>query len=74
MNLTEAQLLVPDRLEFQQMKIYWAFYTQPSLGFRENHPKKRKHPASGSCVGENASFKSEVRQEWAESEMIEKQQ
>ncbi len=34
--------------------IYWDFYTQPSLGFTENGPKKRKYPVSSSCVDENA--------------------
>ncbi len=28
----------------------WSTGTQPSLGFTENGPKKRKYPVSGSCV------------------------
>ncbi len=40
------------------------FHTQPSLGFTENGPKKRKYPASGSCVDENVLLMSEVRGEW----------
>ncbi len=43
--------------------------------FTENGPKKRKYPASGSCVEENALLMSEVRGEWADwLEMIERQQ
>ncbi len=38
---------------FQTLLIYWDFHTQPSLGFTENGPKKRKYPVSGSCVDEN---------------------
>jgi len=37
----------------------WDFHAQPSLGFTENGPKKRKYPVSGSSLGEN-----EVRGEW----------
>ncbi len=55
--------------------IYWDFHTQPSLGFTESGPKKRKYPASGSCVDENALLMSEVRGEWTDwLEMIERQQ
>ncbi len=43
------------------MLIYLDFYTQPSLGFTENGPKKRKYPVSGSCVDENALLMSKVR-------------
>ncbi len=51
------------------------FHAQPSLGFTENGPKKRKYPVSGSCVDENALLMSEVRGEWADwLEMIERQQ
>ena len=50
-------------------------FSQPSLGFTENGPKKRKYPVSGSCVDENALLMSEVRGEWADwLEMIERQQ
>ncbi len=44
-------LLVPDELVwvFQKLLIYWDFHEQPSLGFTENGPKKRKYPVSGSC-------------------------
>ncbi len=50
-------------------------HTQPSLGFTENGPKKRKYPVSGSCVDENALLMSEVRGEWTDwLEMIERQQ
>ncbi len=45
---------------------YWDFHAQPSLGFTENGPKKRKYPVSGSCVDENALLISEVRGEWAD--------
>ncbi len=49
--------------------------SQPSLGFTENGPKKRKYPVSGSCVHENTLMMSEVRGEWADwLEMIERQQ
>ncbi len=36
--------LVPDGFirVFQKLLIYWDFHTQPSLGFTENGPKKRK--------------------------------
>ncbi len=37
---------------FQKLLIYWDFHTQPSLGFTEKGPKKRKYPVSGSCVDE----------------------
>ncbi len=70
-------LLVPDGLVwvFQKLLIYWDFHAQPSLGFKENDPKKRKYPVSGSCVDENALLMSEVRGEWADwLEMIERQQ
>ncbi len=70
-------LLVPDGLVwvFHKLLIYWDFHTQPSLGFTENGPKKRKYPVSGSCVDENALLMSEVRGEWADwLEMIERQQ
>ncbi len=60
---------------FQKLLIYWDFHTQPSLGFTENGPKKRKYPVSGSCVDENVLLMSEVRGEWADwLEMIERQQ
>ncbi len=49
---------------FQKLLIYWDFHAQPSLGFTENGPKKRKYPVSGSCVEENALLMSEVRGEW----------
>ncbi len=46
---------------------------EPSLGFTENGPKKRKYPVSGSCVAENALLMSEARGEWADwSETIER--
>ncbi len=70
-------LLVPDGLVwvFQKLLIYWDFHTQPSLGFTENSPKKRKYPVSGSCVDENALLVTEVRGEWADwLEIIERQQ
>ncbi len=38
---------------FQKLLIYWDFHAQPFLGFKENGPKKRKYPVSGSCVDEN---------------------
>ena len=46
--------------------IHWDFHAEPSLGFTENSPKKRKYQVSGSCVDENALLMSEVRGEWAE--------
>ncbi len=52
---------------FQKMLIYLDFYAQPSLGFTENGPKKRKYPVSGSCVDENALLMSEVRGDRKES-------
>ncbi len=60
---------------FQKLLIYLDFYAQPSLGFTENGPKKRKYPVSGSCVDENALLMSEVRGDWVDwLEMIERQQ
>ncbi len=53
MTLNMEWLLVQDGL------VYWDFHAQPSLGFTENGPKKRKYPLSGSCVDENASLMSE---------------
>ncbi len=47
----------------KKLLIYWDFYIQPSLGFTENDPEKRKYPVSGSCVDENALLMSEVRGE-----------
>ncbi len=60
-DLNVEWLLVPDGLVrlFQKLLIYWDFHTQPSLGFTENGPKKRKYPVSGSCVDENALLMSE---------------
>ncbi len=43
------------------MLIYWDFHAQPSLGFTEIGPKKRKYPVSGSCVDENALLMSGQR-------------
>ncbi len=43
----------------KKLLIYWDFHAQPSLGFTENGPKKRKYPVSGSCVDENAWLMSE---------------
>ncbi len=51
---------------FQKQLICWDFHTQPSLGFTENGPKKRKYPVSSSCVDENALLMSEVRGKWAD--------
>ncbi len=65
---------------FFNKKNKWGFFlrdchAQPSLGFTENGPKKRKYSVSGSCVDENALLMSEVRGEWADwLEMIERQQ
>ncbi len=60
----------------EYLKNSWSdFHAQPSLGFTENGPKKRKYLVSGSCVDENALLISEVRGEWADwLEMIERQQ
>ncbi len=33
----------------QKQLIYWDFHAQPSLGFTENGPKKRKYPVSARC-------------------------
>ncbi len=77
MTLNVEWLLVPDGLVwvFQTQQIYWDFHAQPSLGFKENGPKKRKYPVSSSCVDENALLVSDVRGEWAVwLEMIERQQ
>ncbi len=46
-------------LSISKLLIYWDFHAQPSLGFTENGPKKRKYPVSGSCVDENALLMSE---------------
>ncbi len=69
-------MMVTDKLVcvFQKLLIYWDFQ-EPSLGFTENGPKKRKYPVSGSCVDENTLLMSEVRGEWTDwLEMIERQQ
>ncbi len=56
---------------FQKLLIYWDFHAQPSLGFTENGPKKRKYPVSSSCVDEEALLMSEENgQDWLE--MIER--
>ncbi len=61
-------LLVSDGLVwiFQKLLICWDFHAQPSLGFTENDPIKRKYPVSSSCVEENTLLMSEVRGEWAD--------
>ncbi len=61
MTLNVEWLLVSDGLVwvFQKLLIYWDFHAQPSLGFTENGPKKRKYPVSGSCVDKNALLMSE---------------
>ncbi len=61
-------VVVPDGLVwvFQKLLIYCDFHAQPSLGFTENGPIKRKYPASGSCVDENVLLMSEVRGEWVD--------
>ncbi len=46
---------------FQKLLIYWDFQAQPSIGFTENGPKKRKYSVSGSCVDENALLMSGQR-------------
>ncbi len=46
-------------LSISKLLIYWDFHAQPSLGFTENGPKKRKYPVSGSCVDKNALLMSE---------------
>ncbi len=60
-TLNVEWLLVPYGLVvvFQKLLIYWDFHAQPTLGFTENGPKKRKYPVSGSCVDENALLMSE---------------
>ncbi len=64
-DFERGMVVVPDGLDwvFQKLLIYWDFHAQPSLGFTENGPKKRKYPVSGSCVDENALLMSEVREE-----------
>ncbi len=51
-------------------------FSQPSLGFTENGPKKKIFSETwGSCVDENALLMSEDRGEWTDwLEMIERQQ
>jgi len=61
MTLDVACLLVP---VFKKLLIYWDFHTQPSLGFTENGPKKRKYPVRNSFEGEKALLMPEVRGEW----------
>ncbi len=53
-------------LSISETAEYWDFHKQPSLGFTENGPKKRKYPVNGSCVDENALLMSEVRGEWTD--------
>ncbi len=60
--MTERGMVVRVRragLSISKLLIYWDYYAQPSLGFPENGPKKRKYPVSGSCVDENALLRSE---------------
>ncbi len=61
---------------FQKLLIDWNFHAaQPSLGFTENGPKKRKYLFSSSNVGENALLMPEVRGEWPDRfKLIERQQ
>ncbi len=62
-------------LSVSKTGIYWNFHAQPSLGFTENGPKKRKYPVSGSCMDGNDLLMSEVRAKWADQlEMTERQQ
>ncbi len=51
---------------FKKILIYWDFHAQPSLGFTENGPKKRKYSVSSSCVDGHALLISEVRGQWAD--------
>jgi len=60
-----AWLLVSGCSEYFR-NFYWDHHTQPSLGFTENGPKKRKYAVSGSIVGENALLMPEVRGEWSD--------
>lgn len=43
-----------------EFRIYSDFHTQPSVGFTENCPEKRKHPMKSSGVDKNALLMSEV--------------
>ncbi len=54
---------------FHKLQIYWDFHAQPSLGFTENGPKKRKYPVSTSCVDEMPCWcqrSEENGQDWLE--------
>lgn len=42
--------------------------------YMHNHQKKRKYPVSGSSVDENELLRPEVKGEWPEFELIERQQ
>ncbi len=63
--------LVPDGPDwvFQKLQIYWDIHTQPFLGLTEYGQKKRKYIVSGSCVDKNTLLMSEVRGEWADSQI-----
>lgn len=39
---------------------------QPSLGFTENGPKKRKYPVSNSCVDKKAFLMWDIKGKWAD--------
>lgn len=51
------------RIYSQKLQICWDFLTQLSLGFAGNSLKNRKHPVSGSCLGENTVLMADVRGE-----------
>lgn len=53
--------------------IRWDFQAQPSPGFTENGPKKRKYPGSSSSPGQRASGMPEARErpDWLQKDKME---
>lgn len=47
----------------ETVDLHGFFYIQPSLGVKENGPRNRKHPVSGSGVDENILLMSDIRRE-----------
>jgi hypothetical protein len=54
----------------QKCSAFWSFHAQQCLGFTEDGATNKKHPVSGSPVGENSLFMRVVKVEWQESSKL----
>lgn len=62
-DLKAFECVVGVRQAGQRISQTWIF-TQPSLRFTENGPKRRGYPVKGSQQRENAFVMPEVREKW----------